>query len=154
MILVGVVAAFTYLITIGLGIRTYQHLKSLQNLMSERTIRLQSNMTRVLVIKAIFPFCLSTVPVFGTFLNFVFKTNIEHMGFYSIMMTNLIPLVSPLSTLLLLTGYRRRFLAMVLRPFGPKNRVGLFVTNSRSDNSTVPRGNTINVLSGNSSQQP
>jgi hypothetical protein len=123
MILVGAVAVSTYIVTIGLGIRTYQHLKSLQSLMSERTIKLQHSLTRVLVIKAISPFCLSTLPIFGTFINFVFKTNIEHLGFYSIMLTNLIPLVSPLSTLILIIGYRRRVVEMIMRPFLLESRI-------------------------------
>jgi hypothetical protein len=83
------------------------------------------------------------VPILSMFIGFIFKTHIENMGFYLITATNLIPLVSPLSTIVL---FRRRVVTMIIKPFGSKNKVGMIVTASRSDNSTHPRKNTLNVL--------
>lgn len=51
---VGIVAILSYSLAIYFGVKIYYKLKSMQNLMSPRTIRLQRSMTVILIIKGWF----------------------------------------------------------------------------------------------------
>ncbi|KAI6217120.1 hypothetical protein M3Y99_01782500 [Aphelenchoides fujianensis] len=104
------VATAAYVLVVFLGVSIYRELTSMRAIASRKTLRLQRSMSIVLIIKAVFPFLCSTLPVFFLIFSVSLGLNIPNLGLFLVIVNSWIPVISPLSTLLLLSGYRRRLL--------------------------------------------
>lgn len=104
----GNVATLSYIISIYLGYKIYVELNSMRNVISQRTMRLQKSLTVVLIVKGSVPFVLATLPVFLLIVTVGLHINIPNFGLWLVIINSWIPVISPISTLVLLSGYRRR----------------------------------------------
>lgn len=84
------------------GFKIYKSLKSFEHLMTKKTIRLQKNMTITLTIQAIFPFLTSSLPLGLFVIAVTFHMDIPNMGMYMAIVAVWMPVVSSLSTIILL----------------------------------------------------
>lgn len=107
------------------------------------------NSHEVVVLKndfqAIPPFCLCTFPVCMVFMSVLFRVNIPNLGLILVIITNWIPVLNPLTTLILLHGYRRRFIINCISFFSTthKDKVEYFAGLSSSKLDSLRRKSVL-----------
>ncbi|KAI1697786.1 serpentine type 7TM GPCR chemoreceptor str domain-containing protein [Ditylenchus destructor] len=107
--------------TIWFGMNIHRAMKESNKKASRKTIKMQSQLTRILVIQATLPLLTAVMPCMVMLALIVFKINVRGAGLCISGMLSWIPVVNPLSSIFLVSNYRKKLLGTVLRIL-PKNK--------------------------------
>uniref|UniRef100_A0A1I7RJW8 G_PROTEIN_RECEP_F1_2 domain-containing protein n=1 Tax=Bursaphelenchus xylophilus TaxID=6326 RepID=A0A1I7RJW8_BURXY len=115
----GVIGA-SYVLAMIIGYRTLQRIRNMNDSYSEKTRRLQRQLTNFMILQAVIPLFTSVLPVMIIVSPSLFYTDDGRLCFYSVIIISWIPVVNPIITVLVIVPFRKIvFRAVASKGTGP-----------------------------------
>ncbi|CAD5233749.1 unnamed protein product [Bursaphelenchus xylophilus] len=103
----GGIIAVSYILTISIGRRTLQRTRRMDFSYSEKTKRLQNQLTNFMFVQATIPLFISVVPILLIVIPAFFYVDTGMMCFYCVIAISWIPLLNPIITITVIVPFRR-----------------------------------------------
>ncbi|KAI1702088.1 serpentine type 7TM GPCR chemoreceptor str domain-containing protein [Ditylenchus destructor] len=104
-----------YFTTIWFGTKIQRAMKESNKIASKKTIKMQTQLSRILKIQAVLPLFTAVLPLSVMLALIIFKINIRGAGLAISALLSWIPVVNPLSTIFLVSNYRQKLFGTILR---------------------------------------
>ncbi|CAD5233751.1 unnamed protein product [Bursaphelenchus xylophilus] len=102
----GVITA-SYVLVMFIGYRTLQRIRNMNDSYSEKTRRLQRQLTNFMIVQAVIPMFTSVLPVMVIVSPSLYYTEDDRLCLYSVILISWIPVINPIITIVVIVPFRR-----------------------------------------------
>uniref|UniRef100_A0A1I7RJW7 G_PROTEIN_RECEP_F1_2 domain-containing protein n=1 Tax=Bursaphelenchus xylophilus TaxID=6326 RepID=A0A1I7RJW7_BURXY len=136
----GLVISVSHLLSTVIGYKTWCQIRQMHDSYSERTRRLQKQLTNFMIVQVVTPLFISVIPVMTIVIPSFLFIDTGRICLYSALMFSWIPVFNPVITITVIVPFRRFVLGVVTR------KRGLVHTGHTKSDSPNPRSATDLVV--------
>ncbi|CAD5233750.1 unnamed protein product [Bursaphelenchus xylophilus] len=103
----GAIISVSFIIALVIGYRTLQRIKQMRDSYSDKTKRLQKQLSDFMIVQAMIPVCVCVIPVMSFVIPAFFYLDTGMMCVYSAIAVSWIPVLNPIITIMVIIPFRR-----------------------------------------------